>query len=34
MDKLREYFRIDKTNFKVPLPDVATRWNYTFYMIE
>ena len=34
MDKLKEFFRIENTDFKVPLPDIATRWNYTFYMIE
>lgn len=34
MDKLKEYFRIEKIKFKVPLPDCATRWNYTFYMID
>jgi len=34
MDKLKEYFRIEEANFKVPLPDCITRWNYTFYMID
>jgi hypothetical protein len=34
MDKLKEYFRIEDIKFKAPLPDCATRWNYTFYMID
>ncbi|GBC12078.2 zinc finger BED domain-containing protein RICESLEEPER 2-like [Rhizophagus irregularis DAOM 181602=DAOM 197198] len=34
MDKLKEYFQIEKIKFKAPLPDCATRWNYTFYMID
>lgn len=34
MDKLKEYFRIEKIKFKAPLPDCATRWNYTYYMID
>ncbi|CAB5215525.1 unnamed protein product, partial [Rhizophagus irregularis] len=34
MNKLKEYFRIEKIKFKAPLPDCATRWNYTFYMID
>ncbi|CAB4483966.1 unnamed protein product [Rhizophagus irregularis] len=34
MDKLKEYFRIEKIKFKAPLPDCAMRWNYTFYMIN
>lgn len=34
MDKLKEYFRIENIPFKAPLPDVSTRWNYTYYMIE
>jgi hypothetical protein len=34
MDKLKEYFRIEQVPFKTPLPDIVTRWNYTFYMIE
>jgi hypothetical protein len=34
MDKLKEYFRIEDTDFKAPLPDITTRWNYTYYMIE
>ena len=34
MDKLKEYFRIEKVSFKAPLPDIITRWNYTYYMIE
>ena len=34
MDKLKEYFRIDNVDFKAPLPDIITRWNYTYYMIE
>ena len=34
MDKLKEYFRIENVNFKAPLPDITTRWNYTYYMIE
>ena len=34
MDKLKEYFRIDNVDFKAPLPDVITRWNYTYFMIE
>jgi len=33
MDKLKEYFRIENVNFKSPLPDVTTRWNYKYYMI-
>ena len=34
MDKLKEYFRIEDVNFKAPLIDITTRWNYTYYMIE
>ena len=34
MDKLKEYFRVEDIKFKAPLPDIVTRWNYTFYMIE
>jgi len=34
MDKLKEYFKIEQVPFKVPLPDISTRWNYTFFMIE
>jgi len=34
MDKLKEYFRIDNVDFKTPLPDITTRWNYTYFMIE
>ena len=34
MDKLKEYFRIDRVPFKTPLPDVITRWNSTYYMLE
>ena len=34
MDKLKEYFRIEQVPFKTPLPDIVTRWNYTFYMIK
>ena len=34
MDKLKDYFKIDNIPFKTPLPDVVTRWNYTYYMIE
>ncbi|CAG8697204.1 zinc finger BED domain-containing protein RICESLEEPER 2-like [Rhizophagus irregularis DAOM 181602=DAOM 197198] len=34
MDKLKEYFRVEDIKFKAPLPDIITRWNYTFYMIE
>ncbi len=34
MDKLKEYFKIEQVPFKTPLPDIVTRWNYTFYMIE
>src|ERR1043165_7989076 len=34
MDKLKEYFRIEDVDFKVPLTDITTRWNYTYYMIE
>jgi hAT family C-terminal dimerisation region/Domain of unknown function (DUF4413) len=34
MDKLKEYFRVEGINFKAPLPDITTRWNYTYYMIE
>jgi len=34
MDKLKEYFRIENIPFKTPLPDVTTRWNYTYFMIE
>jgi hypothetical protein len=34
MDKLKEYFRVEDMKFKVPLPDIVTRWNYTYYMIE
>src|SRR3989337_1361762 len=34
MDKLKEYFRIENTTFKMPLPDNTTRWNYTYYMID
>ena len=34
MDKLKEYFRIDHVPFKTPLPDVITRWNSTYYMLE
>lgn len=33
-DKLKEYFRIEDVKFKAPLPDCATRWNYTYYMID
>ncbi|CAB4493234.1 unnamed protein product [Rhizophagus irregularis] len=34
MDKLKEFFQVEKIKFKVPLPDCTTRWNYTFYMID
>ncbi|GBC48818.1 zinc finger BED domain-containing protein RICESLEEPER 2-like [Rhizophagus irregularis DAOM 181602=DAOM 197198] len=34
MDKLKEYFRVEDIDFKTPLPDIVTRWNYTYYMIE
>jgi len=34
MDKLKEYFKIESVPFKAPLPDIVTRWNYTYYMIE
>ena len=34
MDKLKEYFRIENIPFKTPLPDIVTRWNYTYHMIE
>jgi hypothetical protein len=34
MDKLKDYFKIDNVSFKAPLPDIVTRWNYTYYMIE
>lgn len=34
MDKLKEYFRIENIPFKAPLPDIITRWNYTYLMIE
>jgi hypothetical protein len=34
MDKLKEYFRIENIPFKIPLPDIITRWNYTYHMIE
>ena len=34
MDKLKEYFRIEDIPFKTPLPDIVTRWNYTYHMIE
>ena len=34
MDKLKEYFRIEDVNFKAPLIDITTRWNYSYYMIE
>ncbi|CAB4419542.1 unnamed protein product [Rhizophagus irregularis] len=34
MDKLKEFFQVEKIKFKVPLSDCTTRWNYTFYMID
>src|SRR5579859_4485821 len=34
MDKLKEYFQVEGVNFKVPLPDCVTRWNYTYFMID
>ncbi|CAB4395238.1 unnamed protein product [Rhizophagus irregularis] len=34
MDKLKEFFQVEKIKFKVPLLDCTTRWNYTFYMID
>ena len=34
MDKLKEYFQVEEVDFKMPLPDCATRWNYTYYMID
>ena len=34
MDKLKDYFSIEHVPFKIPLPDIITRWNYTYYMIE
>lgn len=34
MDKLKDYFKIESIPFKAPLPDIVTRWNYTYYMLE
>ncbi|CAI2190567.1 12067_t:CDS:2, partial [Funneliformis geosporum] len=34
MDKLKKYFRIEDIDFKTPLPDITTRWNFTYFMIE
>jgi hypothetical protein len=34
MDKLKDYFRLENVPFKTPLPDIVTRWNYTYYMLE
>ncbi|EXX53084.1 hypothetical protein RirG_247260 [Rhizophagus irregularis DAOM 197198w] len=34
IDKLKEFFQVEKIKFKVPLPDCTTRWNYTFYIID
>ena len=34
MDKLKEFFRIENIKFKAPIPDIVTRWNYTYHMIE
>ncbi|CAI2177555.1 14628_t:CDS:2 [Funneliformis geosporum] len=34
MNKLKEYFRIESIDFKTPLPDITTRWNFTYFMIE
>src|SRR6266540_3576503 len=34
MDRLKEYFRIEEVKFKLPLSDCATRWNYTYFMLD
>ena len=34
MDKLKDYFRINRIPFKAPLSDIITCWNYTYYKIE
>jgi hAT family C-terminal dimerisation region/Domain of unknown function (DUF4413) len=34
MDKLKDYFKIESVPIKAPLPDIVTRWNYTYYMLE